>query len=159
VPEPHEVEKAAIEEALVLQHPPMAEPVAEPELHPDAAKRQPTEWTPKRRYAVRDNRRNGEQPETAAEPAEVAAEPIAAELIVAEPVVAEPSVSAPGDEESEWEEAVASGEVVDPADGFPPTHKYDEFDIALEVEQLLKNRKWETRNGPFSGFKSPPGRF
>jgi hypothetical protein len=27
------------------------------------------------------------------------------------------------------------------------------------VEQLLKNRKWETRNGPFSGFKSPPGRF
>jgi hypothetical protein len=161
VPEPHEVEKAAIEEALVLQHPPVAEPVAEPEpdLHPDAAKRQPTEWMPKRPYAVRDKRRNGEQAETAAEPAEAAAEPIAAELIVAEPAVAEPIVSEPGDEEAAWEEAVASGEVVDPAGGFPPPTKYSEFDIALEVEQLLKNRKWETRNGPFSGFKSPPGRF
>jgi hypothetical protein len=158
VHEPHAVEKAAIEEALVLQHPPVAEPVAEPEP-PEATKREPAEWTPKRRWAVRDKRQRAEQPETAEEPAEVAAEPIAAELIVAEPAVAEPIVSEPGDEEAEWEEALATGAAVDPAEGFPPNHKYDEFDIALEVEQLLKNRKWETRNGPFSGFKSPPGRF
>ena len=67
--------------------------------------------------------------------------------------------SAPGDEETEWEEPAATSAAVDPAEGLPRAAKYDEFDIALEVEQLLKNRKWETRNGPFSGFKSPPGRF
>jgi hypothetical protein len=159
VEEPAAVEKAAIEEALVLQHPPVAEPVAEPETDPAAAQRQPTELTPKRRWAVRDKRGRGEQPEIAEEAAETAAEPIAAELIVAEPAVAESIVSEPGDEEAEWVEAVATSGAIDPADGFPAAHKYDEFDIALEVEQLLKNRKWETRNGPFSGFKSPPGRF
>ena len=147
--EPAALEQAAVEEALVLQHPPVAEPVAEPEppaADPIIAQRQPTEWTQKRRWALRDKRRQpAEQPEA-----------VAGEL---PEIVAESVESAPGDEEAEWEELTAASAAVDPAEGLPRAAKYDEFDIALEVEQLLKNRKWETRNGPFSGFKSPPGRF
>jgi hypothetical protein len=143
------VEQAAVEEALVLQHPPVAEPVAEPEpaaSDPHVAKRQRTEWTQKRRWALRDKRRqSAEQLEVVAgELPEIAAEPVA---------------SAPGDEEAERDEPIAASAAVDPAEGLPKAAKYDEFDIALEVEQLLKNRKWEAQNGPFSGFKSPPGRF
>ena len=147
--EPATVEQAAVEEALVLQHPPVAEPVAEPEPpapDPHVAKRQRAEWSQKRRGAPRDKRRQrAEQPEVVAEGLPQ--------------IVAEPVATAPGDEETEWEEAAAASAAVDPAEGLPKAAKYDEFDIALEVEQLLKNRKWETRNGPFSGFKSPPGRF
>ena len=33
------------------------------------------------------------------------------------------------------------------------------FDIAYEVERLLKKRRWEKREEPFRGFNSPPGRF
>jgi hypothetical protein len=147
--EPAAVEQAAVQEALVLQHPPVAEPVAEPEppaTDPDVAQRQQTELTQKRRWAPRDKRRqSAEQPEV-----------VAGEL---PEIVAEPVESAVGDEEAEREEPTATSAAVDPAEGLPKAAKYDEFDIALEVEQLLKNRKWETRNGPFSGFKSPPGRF
>jgi len=147
--EPAAGEQAAVQEALVLQHPPVAEPVAEPEppaTDPHVSQRQQAEWTQKRRWAPRDKRRqSAEQPEVVAgELPEIAAEPVE---------------SAPGDEEAEWEEPAVTSAAVDPAEGLPKAAKYDEFDIALEVEQLLKNRKWETRNGPFSGFKSPPGRF
>jgi hypothetical protein len=142
--EPPAVEQAAVQEALVLQHPPVAEPVAEPE--PPATDPDVTEWTQKRRWAPRDKLRQ------LAEPPEV----VAGEL---PEIVAEPVESAAGDEEAEREEPPATSAAVDPAEGLPKSAKYDEFDIALEVEQLLKNRKWETRNGPFSGFKSPPGRF
>ena len=48
---------------------------------------------------------------------------------------------------------------VDPAAGIPQVKQYDEFDIAFEVERLLRNRNWERRDEPFDGFKSPPGRF
>ncbi len=147
--EPAAVEQAAVEEALVLQHPPVAEPVAEPEPpapDPHVAKRQRTEWTQKRRWAPRDKRRQrAEQPEVVAEELlEIAAEPVA---------------SAPGDEEAKRDEPIAASAAIDPAEGLPKAAKYDELDIAIEVEQLLKNRKWEAQNGPFSGFKSPPGRF
>jgi hypothetical protein len=162
--EPAAVEQAAVEEALVLQHPPMAEPVAEPEPaapDPHVAKRQQTEWTQRRSGAPRDERRQrAEQPGVVAEELpEIVAEAAVAEPIGAEPIVAEPVVTNPGDEEAERDEPIAASAAVDPAEGLPKAAKYDEFDIALEVEQLLKNRKWETRNGPFSGFKSPPGRF
>jgi hypothetical protein len=147
--EPAAVEQAAVQEALVLQHPPVAEPVAEPKppaTDPDVAQRQQTEWTQKRRWALRDKRRqSAEQPEVVPE-----------EL---PEIVAEPVESASGDEETEPEKPAATSAAVDPAEGLPKAAKYDEFDIALEVEQLLKNRKWETRSGPFSGFNSPPGRF
>jgi hypothetical protein len=42
----------------------------------------------------------------------------------------------------------------------PEVKGYDDFDIAWEVERLLRNRRWrEKGDEPFSGFKSPPGRF
>ncbi len=157
VQEPAAVEKAAIEEALVLQHPPLAEAAAPPVTDPEAAQRKPAEWTPKRRWALRDDRTPAQQSAAEApEAAEVVTPEAAAEPI---PLPEGPIVTERGDEEAEWDEAVAAGAVVDPADGFPPNSKYDDFDIALEVEQLLKNRKFEPRTGPFSGFKSPPGRF
>jgi hypothetical protein len=164
--EPAAIEQAAVEEALVLQHPPIAEPVAELEpaaADPHVAQRQQPKWTQKRHWVPRGKRRQpAEQPEVVAEDLpELVSRAAVAESIVAEPIVAEPVESAPGDgeTETEWEEAAAASAAVDPAEGLPKAAKYDEFDIALEVEQLLKNRKWETRNGPFSGFKSPPGRF
>ena len=43
--------------------------------------------------------------------------------------------------------------------GILASPKLDDFDVAYEVERLLRGRKWEQRNGPFSGFQSPPGRF
>ena len=67
-----------------------------------------------------------------------------------------------GDEEADSEPPIqieARGPAVDPANGLPQSEKYSEFDIALEVERLLKNRKWESKEGPFRGFKSPPGKF
>ncbi len=32
-------------------------------------------------------------------------------------------------------------------------------DISREMSRLLENRRWETHEGPFRGFGSPPGRF
>ncbi len=37
--------------------------------------------------------------------------------------------------------------------------RFDEFDVAYEVERLLKRRSLDKRDGPFHGFESPPGRF
>jgi hypothetical protein len=99
----------------------------------------------------------------------------------------EPTTSTPGDEESlddslpgDAEEPAAIGtvfthapaepaevpehlrrreDITDPADELPKVPTLDEFDIAYEVERLLQNRRWETREEPFKGFKSPPGRF
>ncbi len=47
----------------------------------------------------------------------------------------------------------------DPASQFPDKPSLSDFDIAWEVERLLKNRRWEKREEPFSGFRSPPGKF
>lgn len=190
-------EEAAVADALVLQHPPVAEPVVHIEPAPVAeiaqpepdviARRRPTPWTLKRKWADREARRRAaaqQQLEVVAkaQPEVVAEEPlIVAEesLIVAEEpqvIAAEPSAQEPeslqviaeriatyaGDEETESEQTIeieAKGPSIDPANGLPQNEKYSEFDIALEVERLLKNRKWETREGPFRGFKSPPGKF
>ncbi|MEO8457811.1 MAG: hypothetical protein ABI559_08370, partial [Chloroflexota bacterium] len=94
---------------------------------------------------------------------------VAPEIVAGAPqVLAAPVETYAGDEERVREEPIAQPEaavveaaapVVDPAAGMPQPEKYNEFDIALEVERLLKNRKWESREGPFRGFKSPPGRF
>jgi hypothetical protein len=68
----------------------------------------------------------------------------------------EPGVETiPGDEELD----LATLNSDDPAAGLTPTPKIDDFDIAYEVERLLRGRKLEQRNGPFGGFQSPPGRF
>jgi hypothetical protein len=50
-------------------------------------------------------------------------------------------------------------DITDPADDLPKEPDLDDFDIAYEVERLLQNRRWDTRDEPFSGFRSPPGRF
>jgi len=50
-------------------------------------------------------------------------------------------------------------DIPDPTAGLPTTTPLDEFDIAYEVERLLTNRRWDKRQEPFNGFKSPPGRF
>jgi dTMP kinase len=47
----------------------------------------------------------------------------------------------------------------DPTAEFPKGPDLDEFDIAYEVERLLKARRFDKREEPFNGFKSPPGRF
>lgn len=67
-----------------------------------------------------------------------------------------PVQTSPGDEEDD--DDVAKWQQPDPE--LPSTYKrLDDFDVAYEVERLLKNREWDKRDGPFSGFKSPPGRF
>jgi hypothetical protein len=35
----------------------------------------------------------------------------------------------------------------------------DDPNIADEVNKILRRRRWEKRESPFDGFKSPPGRF
>lgn len=32
-------------------------------------------------------------------------------------------------------------------------------DLTIEIEKILKNRRWQKRDDPFKGFGSPPGRF
>ncbi len=69
----------------------------------------------------------------------------------------EPAIETfPGDEELEFVPLNSAED--DPTAAFSAP-KLDDFDIAYEVERLLRGRKWEQRNGPFSGFQSPPGRF
>ena len=80
-------------------------------------------------------------------------EVLAARLGIGEP---EPGIETiAGDEEIDF----APLNAVDPAEGFAAAPRLDDFDIAYEVERLLRGRKWEQRNGPFGGFQSPPGRF
>ncbi|MEX1193437.1 MAG: hypothetical protein WD904_11265 [Dehalococcoidia bacterium] len=104
-----------------------------------------------------------------------------------EPVRTEPAISPPGDEEGteDGEVPPARGTIFthgqaladdvatvetpeqlrrkgpsdDPADDLPKEAALDDFDIAYEVERLLRSRRFETRDEPFHGFKSPPGRF
>jgi hypothetical protein len=84
------------------------------------------------------------------------AEKLAARLGIGEP---EPSIETiPGDEEMDEAQFVPLGGA-DPAAGLTTSPKLDDFDVAYEVERLLRGRKWEQRDGPFSGFQSPPGRF
>lgn len=82
-----------------------------------------------------------------------AAEALATRLGLVEPEPGTETVA--GDEETDF----APLNHTDPTAGFTSTPKLDDFDVALEVERLLRGRKWEQRNGPFSGFQSPPGRF
>jgi hypothetical protein len=99
-------------------------------------------------------------------------------IIDEDPVVPGEVVTYPGDEEKGERAPLTEGfasvtiEAIpgdDEAEGHlpmqaerdlpPEPEPYDKFDIAYEVERLLKNRNWGGRDGPFSGFKSPPGRF
>lgn len=103
--------------------------------------------------AVEDPHANGHAPESHLAPGESEALQAFADRIT----------TYAGDEEADvgdpFDQVEARGPAVDPANGLPQSEKYTDFDIALEVERLLKNRKWESREGPFRGFKSPPGRF
>ncbi len=56
--------------------------------------------------------------------------------------------------------AEADASIADPTVEIPEVEPYNGFDIAWEVERLLRNRRWrEKGDEPFNGFKSPPGRF
>jgi hypothetical protein len=104
------------------------------------------------------------QPQAGLAPQVIADEALALEAqeSAALQIIADRISTYAGDEEAESEAAIeieARSPAIDPANGLPQAEKYNEFDIALEVERLLKNRKWESREGPFRGFKSPPGRF
>lgn len=135
-------EQAAIQEAFVFQHKTM-------ELRPLA---QPTalEIAGEENGLLVDH-----------EPMQIATfgtdrkvvEVLAARLGIGEP---EPGIETiAGDEEADF----APLNAVDTAEGSAAAPKLDDFDIAYEVERLLRGRKWEQRNGPFGGFQSPPGRF
>lgn len=82
---------------------------------------------------------------------------------IAERLIAGPEIeSFPGDEETEVDSRIANR--FDPTAGLPETPMIDEFDIAYEVQRFLENRKRtagsrDSDDGPFSGFRSPPGRF
>jgi len=69
--------------------------------------------------------------------------------------------SSPGDEERDhpWPQALRVADVPSSVEGQPATPMYDAFDIAYEVERLRNRRHLDKREGPFDGFKSPPGRF
>jgi len=124
-----------------------------------------------------------------AEESEIAAQAtpvITDELVVIQAPPPGPATSYPGDEETQdddqpaEEQPAARGTIFrhtaapeapkprrvrkvassdDPADEFPKDLELDDFDIAYEVERLLQNRRFDTRDEPFNGFKSPPGRF
>jgi hypothetical protein len=64
-------------------------------------------------------------------------------------IEATPSTVASADGES----YTAEGSTPDDTEDVPA------YDIEREVSRLLKNRRWNQSDNPFSGFKSPPGRF
>lgn len=131
-------ERAAIKEAFVFQH--------------KTVRFRPL-VTPSKLEAI--GAENGmlidDEPERLAPPEREATEELAARLAM-EP---EPVETIPGDEELEF---LPLGSA-DPAAGLAAMPRLDDFDIAYEVERLLRGRKFEQRDGPFSGFQSPPGRF
>jgi hypothetical protein len=81
----------------------------------------------------------------------------------AEVITSAPIETFPGDEEREsFRPAVAEpAPSPDPAADLPDTPRLDDFDIAYEVQRFLQNRRAraEKHDGPFDGFRSPPGRF
>lgn len=140
-PEPMIVDQAPVAEVLL--------PQAETALEPRVLAEEPTV------LAEEAHATNGHAPQSVLEVQESEALQVIADRVT----------TYAGDEEAEAdtqldsEEIEMRGPAIDPANGLPQSEKYSEFDIALEVERLLKNRKWESKEGPFRGFKSPPGRF
>ena len=47
----------------------------------------------------------------------------------------------------------------DSPDHTPEAPDEDDLKVADEVGKILRRRRWEKRESPFDGFKSPPGRF
>lgn len=135
-------EQTAIEEAFVFQHKTV-------ELHP-LAKPAALEVLGEANGLLVDHE---PEPRAAFGAGHHVAEAPAARLGIGEP---EPGIETiAGDEEADF---VPLGST-DPAAGLVAAPPLDDFDVAYEVERLLRGRKWEQRNGPFSGFQSPPGRF
>jgi hypothetical protein len=135
-------EQTAIEEAFVFQHKTV-------ELHP-LAKPTALEVLGEANGLLVDHE---PEPRAAFGAGHHVAEAPTARLGIGEP---EPGIETiAGDEEADF---VPLGST-DPAAGLVAAPPLDEFDVAYEVERLLRGRKWEQRDGPFSGFQSPPGRF
>jgi hypothetical protein len=78
------------------------------------------------------------------------------EPTLAEPLPSEESVVISHEAQPLPEASVAVAEHVHPT--AEPTEP-QAFDAEREVQRLLRNRRWESRNSPFDGFNSPPGRF
>lgn len=152
-------EQQAIEEAFVFQHKTIERPTAPQPIH------RPTRME---EAGAENGMLITDEPEPIAafgsDPAtierlaakygitpEPSLQELAARIGEPEPVVE----TIPGDEELEFVPLNSA----DPASGLAAAPKLDDFDIAYEVERLLRGRKWEQRDGPFSGFQSPPGRF
>jgi hypothetical protein len=135
-------EQAAIEEAFVFQHKtvefrPLAKPTALEVLGEANGLLVDGEPEPIARFGADHH----------------VAEAPTARLGIGEP---EPGIETiAGDEEADF---LPLGSA-DPAASLVATPGLDDFDVAYEVERLLRGRKWEQREGPFSGFQSPPGRF
>jgi hypothetical protein len=36
---------------------------------------------------------------------------------------------------------------------------HEALDVSPEMSRLLESRRWDLQEGPFRGFRSPPGRF
>lgn len=150
-----EEERAALAEAIVLQHPVLPESedaVDEHTLLDEGAESgMLVEEEPSARLTGALEGFSGDE-ESAAEAARQRKETELERLYRAAEVR-----SMAGDEEIERPLVVASTE--DPT--MTPVKPYDEFNIAYEVERLLRNRRWtdKTAGDDFDGFKSPPGRF
>ena len=43
--------------------------------------------------------------------------------------------------------------------GLPILRSSKQIDIGEQISKVLQTVRWELRDGPFEGFRSPPGRF
>ena len=64
-----------------------------------------------------------------------------------------------GDEEIEtenaWVAAAKAGFTTEPPEEVVP----EDYDVVAEMEKILSQRRFDQKDSPFAGFKSPPGRF
>lgn len=123
-------------------------------VEPEVEERYERKATELRAY-VGEEENDDDAPVVENELSEIAA---IAQRLIAGPEVVE---SVPGDEETEIDGRVTARFTGDPTATLPEVEKFDQFDIAYEVQRFLENRKRlsDTKDGPFSGFQSPPGRF
>jgi hypothetical protein len=94
----------------------------------------------------------------------LASEPIA-ELAPPEAPQAEEMLASPALQDVVEDVAAESAPVIESsAPAEPPVVALEvqpepSIDFAVQTRRLLRARRWEKRNEPFTGFRSPPGRF
>jgi hypothetical protein len=168
-------EQAALEQAYVFSHNAVN---LDPEIDEEDFVSEPALLTPEARVLLEEGIEAGlisaevsDMPEAIV--ASAGDEEFADTLVIGSAQVIEPEavldaaiVTSPGDEEVEappTPQVAATPEVQaskqDGAKDPPEVEPYNGFDIAFEVERLLRNRNWGRKDEPFNGFKSPPGRF